>query len=435
MQSDIHAPGYKTRPYWWDAVELPALCAGPEDLPAKTDVLIVGGGYSGLSAALTLARGGREVTLIDSGHPGYGCSARNGGLVGPSFHKLGLDGLSAAYGEKKALELMRESLESLNFLKTFLRQEKIECGFHESGRFQGAASPNHYERLARRVDGLNKVLDLQAEIVPKAEQHAEIGSERYHGGAVYTRDGHLHPGLFAAGLAERAKAAGAALFGKAPMTAHRREAEGWEVEVAGRRIAARELVIATNGYTGKVTGNLRRRVLPIRSAIIATEELPEELAKSLSPKNRGLGETFRLFHYYRPSPDGRRMIFGGRAPHLDDRPESYSRELYADMLKIYPQLEGYRITHAWSGTVAYSFDHAPHLGQMDGLWYVMGYCGSGVGRATYFGRKLGLKMLGDPEGRSPLDDLPFPTRPLYSGHPWFLPAVIRWHAFLDSLGL
>jgi glycine/D-amino acid oxidase-like deaminating enzyme len=102
------------------------------------------------------------------------------------------------------------------------------------------------------------------------------------------------------------------------------------------------------------------------------------------------------------------------------------------MTQIFPQLNGVKITHGWSGTVAYTFDHAPHIGNHEGVFYAMGYCGSGVGRATWFGRKVALKMIGDPEGKTSLDDLVFETRPFYNGTPWFLPFIIRWHAFWDG---
>ncbi len=435
MTADIFAPGHKLTPYWWEDVELSSLCEGPEGLPDRADVAIVGGGYTGLSAALTLARAGRSVVLVDTETPGFGCSSRNGGLIGNSFHKLGLKGLAAAYGEKKAHDILSESMDGFRYLVSFIKDENIDCGLTQAGRFRGAIRPEHYDRIGRELDGLKKAVGLEADMVPKSEQAAEIGSDAYHGGAVYHLDGHLHPGLYAKGLAERARDAGARLFGQARFQGAVPDGDGFQVTVAGRRLRAGALLIATNGYTGKELPAFRKRLIPPRSAIIATESLDEALAKSLSPKNRGLGDSSRLVLYYRPSPDGRRMIFGGRAFDLADRPMNYSRDLYRQMTRIFPQLRGSKISHAWSGTVAYTFDHAPHLGRRDGLWYAMGYCGSGVGRATYFGRKVALKILGDPAGASALDGLAFEGRPLYSGTPWFLPAIIRWHAMADKFGL
>jgi glycine/D-amino acid oxidase-like deaminating enzyme len=155
----------------------------------------------------------------------------------------------------------------------------------------------------------------------------------------------------------------------------------------------------------------------------------------LMPTRRCYGDTRRVMAYYRPSPDGTRILFGGRATSADHAAKN-ARMLRQSMLDVFPQLEKTRITHSWSGLVAYAFDHVPHLGEHDDLFYAMGYCGSGVARATFFGTKLGHKMLGqEDEGRTAFDDLPFETRPLYTGTPWFMPAIIRWHRFIDQIGL
>ena len=428
--------GARAAPYWWEEAEpqLSARATPQETLPARTDVLVVGAGYSGLSAALTLARAGREVVVVDSAKPGFGCSSRNGGLIGPSFHKMGLDGLTAAFGQPKAHAMLRESMESLAWLKRFISDENIGCGLHLTGRFRGAPQPENYEAIARECEGLARATGLRFEMVPKARQHEEIGSEHYHGGVIYPDDGHLHPGLLALGFAQLVLAAGARIIAPARLTGLRREGGTFLAEVAGRRICARDVVVATNGYTGPELPFFARRVIPIRSAIIATEPLRNGLMAELSPNNRGFGDSSRLVLYYRPSPDGARMVFGGRAFDLSDKPQNYVPDLSRLMHRVFPQLRDSRITHAWSGTVAYTFDHAPHLGSHEGLHFVMGYCGSGVGRAGFYGRKLALKMLGDAEGHTELDGQAFPTRPFYRGRPWFLPAVLRWNSLMDRLG-
>jgi glycine/D-amino acid oxidase-like deaminating enzyme len=175
--------------------------------------------------------------------------------------------------------------------------------------------------------------------------------------------------------------------------------------------------------------------LPIRSSLIATEELDPGLMDELMPTRRMYGDSRRVMAYYRPSPDGKRILFGGRATSAD-KPLANARKLRVSMLDVFPALEKTRITHSWSGLVAYAFDHVPHLGQHDGLWYAMGYCGSGVARASYFGTKLGHKMLGNTEeGATAFDDLPLETKPLYTGNPWFMSPIIQWHRMLDRLGL
>lgn len=434
MTSHHLIPEFSNTPCWHEAIQqiLPGLTGTPDSLPKRAEIVIIGAGFTGLSAALVLVRAGRDVVIVDAEGPGAGCSSRNGGIIGPSYHKLGLEGLAASHGKQKMRNVLAESRDSLEFLVEFIANENIDCDLRRSGRFRGADKPQHYEDLAREIESLKASVDLDADMVPQAKQRAEIGTDTYFGGAVYHRDGHLHPGRYVAGLAERVHAAGARIIGKAPVTGVHRDGNGFTLEIGDHRLLARQVLVATNGYTPRSLGWFRRRILPIRSAIIATEPVAPAIIRELSPKDRAFSGTSRLTLYYRPSSDGTRMIFGGRAMHLDDRPAAYTADLHQQMLRIFPQLEGVKLSHGWSGTVAYTFDHVPHIGQHDGLHYAMGYCGSGIGRSTYYGRKAALKMLGDSGGATALDGLAFRTRPFYSGTPWFLPAVLRWHAFMDK---
>lgn len=424
-------------PYWWDTAGLPdtQIARAPEALPETVETLIVGAGYSGLSAALTLARAGRDVTVVDSEMIGHGCSSRNGGQIGPSFHKLGLAGLTAAFGAAKATEILRESMESLTYLKTLIKDEAIDCDIRPNvGRFKGVNHVKMYDEIARSNADLAKIAGFQFEMVSKAEQSKHIGSDFYHGGAHYPEDGSLQPAKYVLGLARKVVEAGAKIYTPARATGVRRDGDTFTVRVAGKLITARQVLIATNGYSGPELPFFHHRIMPLRSAIIATEQLPRAVINEAFPTGGCVVDSSRLVPYYRPSPDGTRVIFGGRAFDLADRPENYGPDLHRLMVRVFPQLKDVDVSHAWSGTVAYTFDHAPHLGVHDGLHYVMGYCGSGVGRATYFGHKAALQMLGDAGGKTSLDGLKFPTRPLYSGTPWFLPAVLRWHNFLDRMG-
>ena len=427
--------GMRNAPYWWEDAGITETTPA-QALPEKIATLIIGAGYSGLSAAPTLARAGREVLVIDALHIGFGCSSRNGGQIGPSLHKLGLAGLTAAHGGRKAQAILRESMASLEFLQDLIRTENIDCHLQSDlGRFKGAVRARDYEAIALDSEALGRAIGLQFEMIPKSEQRGQIGSDHYHGGALFPNDGLLQPAKYVAALAARVRGAGASIIAPARATGVRRDGTGFSVRVADRHIAARQILIATNGYSGPEFGYLHRRIIPLRSAIIATEPLPGAVMQSVFPAGRPVVDSSRLLLYCRPSPDGKRMVFGGRAFDLADRPQRYARDLRRLMVRLFPQLADAAISHAWSGTVAYSFDHAPHLGTHDGMYYVMGYCGSGVGRATFFGHKIALQMLGQTAGKTELDGLAFPTRPLYFGKPWFLPAVIRWHSLLDRIGV
>ncbi len=423
-------------PYWWEEAPRPAL----EDpaFPSRVDVAIIGAGYSGLNAALVLARSGLNVAVFEAGQLGCGASTLNGGMVGPSFHKLGVAGLKNKFGVDRANAILKESLGFIDFLEELLADEKIEADFARVGRFRGALKPDHFDAMAQELEILKQTIGVKGEMVLEKDQLAETGSSLFKGGIVYHDDAGLHPGKYHDGLVQRVREAGAKIFTGTRVIDFIKS--GSELVLTTSRggvrqeVRADQVAVCTNGYTGRTTPALRRRVLPLRSAMIATEPLEPELMSRLMPRQRLYGDSRRLVAYYRPSPDGTRILFGGRASGLKDNPKLNARQLRQSLIQVYPELERVGISHVWSGLVAYTFDHAPHLGELDGAYYAMGYCGSGVARSSYFGRKLGLKILGSSEGTTSFDDLEFRTHPLYFGNPWFMPWVLGWHRIADRLG-
>ena len=430
--ADVFA-GMKSEPYWWE--EAPRVHEEAGNIPTAADVVIVGSGFSGLCTARVLARAGKSVVVCESGVPGFGASTRNGGMLGPSFHRLGVQGLKSHFGAERTHGILNESIAFVDFIRQLTEDDGIDCEFRQAGRFRGALKPAHYENMARELEEQVKVTGIEAETVPAGEVRSEIGTDLFCGGIRYHIDGGLHPGKYHDGLIRVVREAGATVCGQAAVTGIEKTASGFRVDTAAGSIATAQIAICTNGYTGKVTPWFRKRVLPIRSSLIATEELDPSVMNELMPTGRCYGDSRRIQAYYRPSPDGKRILFGGRAT-SGDKPEANARKLRHSLLELFPSLRETRITHSWSGLVAYAFDHVPHLGEHDGMFYAMGYCGSGVARASYFGTKLGHKMLGDAEnGRTAFDDLPFETRPLYTGNPWFMSPIIQWHRALDRLGL
>ena len=356
-------------------------------------------------------------------------------MLGPSFHKLGVAGLKAHYGEERTHGILTESIGFVAFIRDLLAEDHIDCEFRIAGRFRGASHPGHYAGMARELEALQKATGIEAELVPKAQVREEIGTQLFHGGIRYHIDGNLHPGKYHDGLVRVVRDAGAVVASCTEVTRIEPHKDGFKVLTTSGEVAAGQVAICTNGYTGRQLPWFRRRLIPIRSSIIATEPLEPELMTALMPTRRCYGDSRRIMAYYRPSPDGKRILFGGRATSADNALAN-AKLLRKSMLDLFPQLEDTKITHSWSGLVAYAFDHVPHLGAHDGLWYAMGYCGSGVARATYFGTKLGHKMLGNQAaGRTAFDDLPFDSKPFYNGRPWFMPAIIRWHRLLDHYGI
>jgi glycine/D-amino acid oxidase-like deaminating enzyme len=421
----------KETPYWWE--HAPPTDVETPDLPSQVDVAVIGSGYTGLSAALTLARASRSVIVFDSTTPGIGASSRNGGMLGSAL-KPSLDVLARRYGDTRAKALLAESREAYDFLRGFIADENIDCDYIETGGFTGIIKPAQYEALARETEQLARTIGLEADMVPKAEVRNEIGTDVYCGGRVSHRRAGLHPARYHAGLIRRVRAAGAIVAGNSPVTSIQRNGGDFTVNTPRASLKARDVVVATNGYTGPVTPALRRRVIPVTSYMIATTPLSPNLMMTLMPKGRMLSDSNRLLCYFRPSPDQTRVLFGGRPAYTAIGPKLASERLSRYMTRIFPELRNVELTHSWFGYIAYTFDRLPHVGERDGMHYAMGYCGSGVVMSTWLGRKAALRLLGRAEAKSAFADLGHPTSPFYYGKPWFLPLVQAWYQGADMLG-
>jgi glycine/D-amino acid oxidase-like deaminating enzyme len=421
-------------PFWWHDAP-PA--GGPwETPPAAADVVVIGAGFTGLSAALVLARAGRDVVVLDAGVPGFGASTRNGGQVGSGNQKFRVRALIAMMGERKAIALLCEGLEMLDGIEALISAEKIDCDFVRCGRFRGAMRPEHYEAMARDMDDLRRYAGVDSFMVARSEQHREIGSDLFHGGSVLPKDASLHPGKYHVGLMQRVTEAGARVYGNAAVRAIEPGVYYHTVRFGNLGIRAREVLVATNGYTKDVGRFFRKRIVPMVSAQIATGPIPSQVFDSLMPARRVYGNSNRVFFYFRAAPGENRLIWGGRSAHFAGE---HSAEAYAhlarDVLRMFPALRDVEVTCCWNGTIGYTFDEFPHLGRSpDWVHYAIGYCGTGVSRATHFGRKIALQMLGRQEGRSAFDDLAFPSHPLHAFAQAAVPVYETWYRLRDAGG-
>lgn len=425
-------PDILATPLWQDNAAPPVLAERP--LPTDVDVLIVGAGYTGLSAARETAAAGRTTLVLDAGAIGTGCSGRNGGQVAYSL-KPSFKSLSSLHGEKRAFAICKEALEAVAYLKALAAEKDADCDWREHGCFFGAHTPRQFTVMARDAQHQPKGLEQRITVVPRAEQRQEIASDFYHGGCVYHDDASIDPMRMLLTLLRRAQDSGAAVRDRCAVTALKTSRAGYEVLTSRGIVKARKVLIATNGYSGGLSPWHRRRVIPIGSYQIATEPLGSAQVSALIPHGRNIVDSRRVVVYFRPSPDGERIIFGGRAALAERDPLACVTRLQAMLKRILPQLEPVRVTHAWVGWVAYTFDTMPHLGVHDDLYYCMGYCGQGVPLAPYFGMKIGQQMAGLAAGRTALDGLPFPSRPYYFGTPWFLAPSVWAYRTLDAVGL
>ena len=425
----VNIPNLRTRSYWLDGLGPPPEL--PDTPPRKVDALIVGAGYTGLNAAIQIARGGRETLVLDAEYPGFGCSTRNGGQISTSV-KPSLEKLAARFGIEKARGIRGEGVKALDWIDRFIAGEDLDCDFRRSGRFHAAHTPRHYENLARDAEKMRTGEGIESFAVPRGEQRRELGTDAYFGGVVFPGHRSLHPGKYHRGLLRLALGAGAKVVGDCPAVAIGREGSRFQVGTARGVVEARDVIVATNGYTTNLTPWLGRRVIPIGSYIIVTEELPRDLVDELFPTDRVASDTCRVVYYHRATPDRRRIAFGGRVSASETDPRAGAARLFDNMCRIFPELRSHGVSHSWSGTVAYSFDEMAHTGERDGIHYALGYCGSGVSMASYLGMRAGQKVLGLKEGRTAFDGLPHPTRPFYNGKPWFLPAAVAWYRWRDG---
>lgn len=408
---------------------------GSETAPERVDIAVIGAGYTGLSVALHLAQAGRTVAVFEAGGIGAGCSSRNGGMVGPSFHKLGSAGLIARYGEAKTLAIMREGIHALDYFEAFIAGNALECDLQMRGRFRGARTLADYDAIGRETDWLSRNLGLPVAMLPRAEQGQEIGSTFYHGGAVYQRDGGVHPRKLLIALAQTARAAGVLIVPHCPVSAMRREGTETALQTPHGSVIAKDVVVATNAYADRRTPAMHRRIVTLRTAAAATEELPPHLMEELTPQKRMFGESGRVFMWFRPTPDGRRFIFGGRIGRPGGSVKNQRKAFAHAITRVFPQLGDVHLSHVWSGDVAYTPDHSPHLGFVDGVWLAGGYCGSGVTRSVYFGMKLARKILNAQGGDTAFDDLPFQRVPFKPFSDRAANAMTKWYAYLDSRDL
>lgn len=409
----------------------------PGDPPANTHVAVIGAGYTGLSAARTLAKRGAKVVVLEANTIGWGASSRNGGMVLTGI-KLDVGTLSKRYGMDLTRRMYADSLASIDLVEQIVREENIACDFSRCGHLEVACKQSHFDSYARSVETIAREFNYPLRIVPRNELSSEIGSSIYFGGMVDETSAGVNPARYVSGLSRAALKAGALIYENTRVQeiskASQNGATGFALQTSRGSVFARDVLVATSGYTSSATPALRKKVIPIGSYIIATEPLADALAKELSPRNRMIYDSKHFLYYYRLTPDNR-MLFGGRAaffPETEDTIRRSAEILRHGMLEVYPQLRETKIAYAWGGTVDFCFDTMPHAGQSDGIHYALGYAGHGVAMATFLGTKMAEKICGCTD-EIPYAAIPLPGAPLglYRENPWFLPFAAAYYKILD----
>lgn len=418
--------------YWHTTVKMPGDSI-PTPIPEKVDVAIIGGGYTGLSAALTLAKRGVKVVVLEAKTFGWGASSRNGGMTLTGL-KVSMQSVIKKYGRELARELFQCSLDSVDTVEQIVKEENINCGFARTGHLLAANKPNHFEALKDEVDFMAREFNHQVHLVPSKDLRGEIGTDIYHGALVDDVSAGLNPAQFVAGLAGAAERAGAMLCARARVNRLGRSLNRFIVETERGSLTAESVFVATSGYTGNVTKKLQKKIIPIGSFIIATEKLSDMLAHELSPKNRMIFDYKHYLNYFRLWDN--RLIFGGRAAFFPENENTIAQSgeiLRREMIQVFPQLKDVKVEYVWGGTLDFAFDMMTHVGEMDGIYYSLGYAGHGVAMGTHLGKTVAEAILNGNIKDHPFAKFVFPNAPLglYDGRPWFLPFAGMWHKVLD----
>ncbi|MAH99995.1 MAG: oxidoreductase [SAR116 cluster bacterium] len=431
----------KLASYWWSSLNEGESIESPDAaLPEEADCVVVGSGFAGLMAALTLRRHGRSVVVIDRTQPGLGAATRNGGICSGNI-RIPHGELTEKGGRDYADQVYGEGVEARQDLARFIEEEQIDCAYHQPGWFQGAMSPADFDRMSREAERLQTVSEYQAKgheirIVGRDDQAGVINTTRFHGGILREGTGAFHPGRFFARLLKLVRGEGVVIC---PQTIVRLiEDEGSRKRILTDRgsVLAGRVLVTTNAYTGRDQGfsrYLRRRLVPVQSAIIVTEDIGEDRVRSLFPQLSSFSTSANLSAYCRPTPDGRRVLLGSRS---FDRLEPSRRTV--DFLKstlhgIFPDLGGAVIDYGWLGNVAFTQNHLPTIFEHDKVIYVGGYAGSGTVWARWLGRKAAEKVLATSNRPSVFDGAPPPEIPLYDGNPWFMPFFNGYFAIRDAI--
>lgn len=420
--------------FWSETAQWPAI--DPREWPASVDVAIIGGGYTGLSAARELAKRGAQVAVLEANTFGSGASSRNGGMVLTGM-KIGAGKLVKQYGLQTARELFCASLDAIAFAEQLIAEEKIACGFSRCGHVELAWKPAHFDAYTHEAEMLQRDFNHPVKLVERKALRNEIGSDVYFGGFVDEASAGVNPAQYAAGLTAATQRAGAMLFERTPATVLRSEGTAFIIDTPRGTLKAQHVILATNGYTQRVAPWLTKRIIPIGSYIIATEPLSESLAAEISPRRRMMFDSKNFLYYFRLSQDNR-MIFGGRAAFKAETPNTVRESaaiLQRGMVDVFPQLRDATVSHAWGGTLGFTFDQLPHAGvSPDGIHFAMGCGGHGVALLTHLGACVARQVSGDKIDH-PLFKLPFPTAPLglYDGNAWFLPFAEMYYRAMDKV--
>ncbi len=419
----------KSEVYWSDQHSPGTRLKVSSILPEKIDIAIIGSGYTGLAAARVLSKAGYSVVVIDQHTIGSGASSRNGGMATPGL-KQDIFKIYKKYGMDYAREFWKASIDAIDLLENIIHEENIDCDWVRNGHLALACKQSHYDKLPEYADWLRRELGHEKTLVPKKIIHSEIGTDYYFGGLSDEISGGLHPAKYVNGLALSVSKLGVLLCEQNRVLKINPREKNHEVITSMGSVKAKDVIIATNGYTDMLVPELKPKIFPVGSYIIVSEPLSQDLHKKLSPKRRMFYDSKWFINYFRITPDGR-MLWGGRNDLSTDLDLNESAAILSNQVRsVFPELEDVKFTYTWSGKLGITFDLMPHIGKVNDIYYAFGYGGHGLSIANYLGTELGLLLSGQKD-RSPFEEISHQTMFFYRKDPWFLPFAARYFRFLD----
>jgi len=416
-------------PFWTDQTPRPPDMPLSE-IPSQIDIAVIGSGWTGLNAAIEIAKAGGKVVVLEQKTIGWGASSRNAGMMSAGM-KASTEYLMRSYGSERTRLFFQWSADAVDYVERVIQEEHIQCDFKRNGAVFLACKPSHFEDLKAYKQELEREYGFQGtKILTAQELHTEVGSSIYYGGLANDFSAGLDPAKYTFGLAKAAAGYGAKLVENAGVMKIKQVDGRFELTTLKGMVQAREVLMATNGYTTRLVPRIRQGIFPCGSYIIVTEPLPAQLQEELAPHRRNFEDVRSFLNYFCLTDDGRALIGGRRSLSTNLDLHESARHLHKRLWEIWPQVEGYAVTHVWTGKLGISFDLMPHAGHLEGVWFANGYCGHGLAIGSYLGYEIGQVMAGKRES-SPVMGINHPRYFFSSLDKLFLPPVSLWYKLMD----
>ncbi len=400
----------------------------------ECEVVIIGGGYSGLSTAYHLQKKNCQTVVLEKGRIGDGASGKNGGQILTGY-VLSMSTLAKKYGFHKAKQMFALSLDSIDLIEKIIKDHDMDCGFHREGHMYAAYKPSHLEDLKREQEILYRDFNHEVTILDKNEMQHELNSAFYAGGCIDEKSAIFHPLNYALRLADVTEQLGGTIYEHSEALKIERNSKGKVIVTTQEgRVIADQIVIVTNAYSGNIHKDIGRSVIPVESIMIATEPIQPDVLNGLITKNRAISDTKNLLYYFRKTDD-HRLAFGGSGRTTSKRDaKQLFMQLHEGMLQVFPELKDIKVEYQWSGKVGFTKDKVPYMGQLeDGTHFAFGYAGHGAAMSTLMGKLIASNVLMTGEGKYPLEKTHLQPIPFYNQHAKAVSVLKYYYKLLDKL--